>query len=297
MGSDLTAMKEDETARIKPERVHDKLRWLVGHMIQQTFLSATTRALQQKEAGFSKSEIFTGTDLAEHFAHMYLPDVASQNVVKGFIIDRIRFIEQVLGEERIRQDTFIDIGDPDGIFLMAFKKTRLSANISDAAVRNVRSKGLEVLQCDAEHLPFKACSFDHILYFEILEHLKNPIGALAELHRVAERSVFVSIPFVSRTNILQYRYNPDWPVFEHHVFEFDDEDFRNIITHAGFRVDRSLTIDVMRPETIRERMVFLLWDLVQMVRKDPQYKDNRKDLFAGCFRKFSIYSLVKEWSI
>jgi len=294
MGSDLMAMSDNDPARIKPERMPDKLRCLVSHTIQQTFLSATMRALQQKETGFSKSDTFTGTDLAEHFAHMYLPDVASQNVVKGFIIDRIRFIEQVLGEDWIRKDTFIDIGDSDGIFLKAFKKTRLSANISHAAVRNVRSKGLEVLQCDAEHLPFKACSFDHILYFEILEHLKNPIGALAELHRVAARSVFVSIPFVSRTNILQYRYNSDWPVFEHHVFEFDDEDFRNIVTHAGFRVERSLTIDVMRPETIRERIVFLLWDLIQRVRKDPQYKDNRKDLFAGCFRKFSIYFLVKE---
>ncbi len=287
-------MKEDETSRIKPDRVPDKLRCLVSHAIQQTFLSATTRALQRKETGFSKSHLFAGTDLAEHFAQMYLPDVASQNVVKGFIIDRIQFIEHALGKNRIEQDTFIDIGDPDGIFIKAFGKNQLSANISEMAVKNVRSKGLEVLQCDAEHLPFKACSFDHILYFEILEHLNNPIGALAELHRVAARSVFVSIPFVSRTNILQYRYNPDWPVFEHHVFEFDDEDFRNIVTHAGFRIERSLIIDVMRPKTIRERMVFLLWDLIQMVRKDPQYKDNRKDLFAGCFRKFSIYFLVKE---
>jgi len=150
------------------------------------------------------------------------------------------------------------------------------------------------MQCDAEHSSFRAGSFDNILYFEILEHLKNPVGALAELHRVAARSILIYIPSVSGTNILPCRYNPDWPVFEHHVFEFDDEDFKNIVTHAGFRIERSFTVDVMRPETIRERIVFLLWDLIQRVRKDPQYKDNRKDLFAGCFRKFSIYFLVKE---
>jgi hypothetical protein len=266
----------------------------LSRQIQDVFRSTTLRVLHEKESGFSQPDLFQNEDLAEHFAHMTLQEVASQYVVKGFIIDRIRFIEGSLSPGQILNDTFIDIGDPDGIFIRAFHKDLLSANISADAVANTRKKGIETVRCDAEHLPFKDGAVDHILFFEILEHLKNPVSALAELNRVAAKSVFVSIPSMSRTNILRSGYNPDWPSFEHHVFEFDDEDFRNIVSHAGFSVAWMKTVEVMRPVTVREKAVFLLWDIVHRFRKDPEYRDNAKDLFAGCFRKFAIYRLVKE---
>lgn len=278
----------------KDNSITGQIRSFVTNQLLDAFRSTTRRSLEKKETGFLQSDLFAQEDLADHFAHTHIPEIASQNVIKGFIIDRIRFIDDVLGHEQIQKDTFADIGDPDGIFLKSFQKDQLSANISKVAVSNVRSRGIEALRCDAEHLPFKTGSIDHILYFEILEHLKNPICALAELHRVAAKSVFISIPFVSRTNILPAQYDPDRPDFEHHVFEFDDEDFRNVVTHAGFRVEHSLKVHVMRTETIRERIIFSLWDLFHLFQKDPIYKDNIHDLYLGCFRKFSIYYLVKE---
>ena len=116
-------MSEIEPARIRPDEVPQKLRRLFSKMIQQTFLSPITRALQQKEAGCLTSDIFKDADLAEHFAHIYLPDLASQNVSRVFVIDRIRFIENDLGGGCIRQDTFINIWNMDGIFFKTLKKT------------------------------------------------------------------------------------------------------------------------------------------------------------------------------
>lgn len=266
----------------------------VNRSILDVFRSTSQRFLDDKMKVFDQQDIFINEDMAEHFAHQYLPDTASQNVVQGFIISRIKFITASLGPEQVSEDSFIDIGDSDGIFIKALGKNQLSANISETGVKNIYKKGIGVIRCDAEHLPLKNKSIDHILFFEIFEHLPNPVSALKEINRVAAKSVILSIPFVSKTNIHQYNYNPKWPVFEHHIFEFDDEDFRKIISHAGFDVCHYEIVTVLAPSSLKEHGVFLLWQIIGLIRKDLEYGRNHNDLFAGCFRKFSIYHLTKQ---
>lgn len=269
----------------------------VKRHLNRLFLSAlrsnTHRVLQSKMERFQNQKLFDHEDLSKHFAHIEINEQGLQNTVKGFIIDRISFIEECLRSEEIAQDLFIDIGDPDGIFIKALGKKGISANISKIAVDNVHAKGFETIRCDAEHLPLKNNAVDHILFFEIFEHLQNPISALNELERVARKSVFLSIPHMSTTNIHRANYIPDCPAFEHHIFEFGDEDFRKIVTHTGFTVGNSKIVEVIGNGNLKEKCVFLLWNLIKILRKDPEYKHNEKDLYFGCFRKFTVYHLVK----
>jgi len=276
------------------QNVFQKLKDWINEITLSAFRSTSQRFLDNKITGFEQPEVFKNEDMAEHFAHLYLGEIASQNVVKGFIINRIEFIESVIGKNRISKDTFIDIGDPDGIFIKALGKNELSANISEMGVKNIYKKGIAAIQCDAEHLPLKSKSVDHILFFEIFEHLPNPVSALQELNRVSAKSVILSIPYVSNTNIHCYNYVPSWPIFEHHIFEFDKNDFRKIITHAGFDIHRHEIVTILTPVTIKERSVFLFWNFLGVLMKDPEYKKIHHDLFAGCFKKFSIYHLIKK---
>ena len=231
--------------------------------------------------------------MSKHFAHIETPEIASQNVVKGFIIDRIEFIEKALGDNAIKNDTFIDIGDSDGLFIKALDKTGISANMSEVAVSNIYKKGIHAIRCDAEHLPLKNSSIDHILFFEIFEHLPNPISMLHELHRVCKKSVFLSIPHVSRTNIHRFNYNPEWRIYEHHIFEFDDENFRKIVSHTGFNVSDCKVAYVLDGGNLTERCVFWMFRILKIFRKDADYANIPGDLYMGCFKKFSIYYLVK----
>lgn len=48
--------------------------------------------------------------------------------------------------------------------------------------------------CDLEHLPFKSRAFHDVFCFHVLEHTKNPAKGLAELVRVASRSVELEVP-------------------------------------------------------------------------------------------------------
>jgi SAM-dependent methyltransferase len=275
-------------------RFYRNMKDRVNEITLSVFRSTSQRYLDSKINGFKQPDIFKNEDMAEHFAHQYLPEIASQNVVQGYIISRIEFIENALGKEQISHDTFIDIGDSDGIFIKSLGKCEISANISEIAVKNIYQKGISAIRCDVEHLPLKDGSVDHILFFQIFEHLPNPVSSLQELNRVAAKSTILSIPYVSKTNIHRYNYNPSWPIFEHHIFEFDDEDFRNVVSHAGFDVYYQETVTVLSPVTLKERCVFFLWKCIGIFRTDPEYLTIHNDLFAGCFKKFIIYNLIKK---
>ena len=264
------------------------------NLLLRVFRSNSERALQRKLSAFNKKEIFEGEDLSKHFAHSELKEIASQNVVKGFIIDRIGFIERALGNDAIKNDTFIDVGDSDGIFIKALGKTGISANVSKVAVSKIHEKGFQVIRFDAEHLPLKSGAVDNILFFEIMEHLPNPILALTELNRVCKKSVILSIPCLSKTNIHRFNYNPSWFIYEHHIFEFNDKDFRKILSHGRFQVKNSEVAEVLGGGSFTERLVFWMVRLYRLFYNDAEYKNNQNDLFCGCFKKFRMYHLTKE---
>jgi len=290
--ANIEGIKEHSKDLIKP--LINRMKYWINSLTLEVFRSTSQRVLDQKMNSFNNKNLFANEDMAEHFAHILMEEIASQNVVKGFIIDRVQFIEQVLARDQIKQDTFIDIGDPDGIFIKALGKDGLSANISEIGVKNIYKKGIAAIRCDAEHLPFKDNSIDHVLFFQIFEHLSNPIDGLKELRRVAAKSVILSIPYVSKTNIHRYNYCPEWPIFEHHIFELDSQDFQKIVSHAHLAIRHHAIIEVLKPVTFKERFIFLFWDLMSYVWKEPEYQDIGGDLFASCFKRFSVFYLIKK---
>ncbi|MDD1671269.1 MAG: class I SAM-dependent methyltransferase [Methanomicrobiales archaeon] len=274
--------------------VKERMRRYFSDIFLSVLRSNAKRVMEEKMACFESPEIFQTVDMKHHFTHLNLEEEALQNVVQGLIIDRLRFIKISLGSDGIERDSFADIGDPNGIFVQALKKKGISANISESCVRNIASKGLRVVRCDAEYLPFKEASLDHILFFEILEHLPNPIRALDEISRVCRKSAFISLPSVSKTLIHRYHYDTSVPPFENHIFEFSDADFRKIVSHTGFRIKRAESVDVIDSGTALEYPIFLLWKILRLLIRDPEYPDNPGDLFMGCFKRFQLYHLVKK---
>jgi SAM-dependent methyltransferase len=242
------------------------------------------RKLKHNLASFKKAYMFDHENFSKHFADEDTTDVGLQYVIKSFIIDRINFIESVLNKEQIEKDRIMDLGDSSGIFLKILEKKELGVNISKEAVTNIKSKGIDSVQADGARLPFKDKQIDHILFFQIYEHVPNPIATLKELNRVCKKSIILSIPHVSRTIIHRHNYDPTIPIFQHHIFEFSDDDFRKIVTHAGLKVNSSKTVEVFDTgNNIRDIFVYGMWKLFR-----------EKDMFCGCFSKFTIYHLVKD---
>ena len=266
-----------------PARIRNMIRAKLYTLALNARRQNAERILNRRMANFNKKDIFEGEDMSAHFADQEITDIGLQRVTMSFIIARINFIEKVLNEDEIATGTFVDLGDSSGIFLKALGKQGVSVNIAEEALVNIKAKGIEGIRANIGKLPFKDNSVDHVLLFETLEHLPNPIATLQEICRICRKSLFISIPYVSQTNIHQFNYDPTRPIHEHHIFEFNDDDFRKVVSHTGFEVNGAEAAEVLDcGRNLKELLLFTHWRLFY-----------EKDLLFGCFKKFALYHLVK----
>lgn len=241
--------------------------------IKYSSIDAATKKLLQAE-----NERF-------HYGDAIITEKASEYVLTSFTIDRIAFIrENALLKNN---DIIADLGDSNGIFLRSCQKDGVSVNISDPAVKSLHGRGMETVMADIEFLPFKDNSIHTIFLFETLEHLPNPITLLDEISRVCSDTLIVSIPFVEKTKIHPYNYDPTRPIYQHHIFEFNRDDFLTIITHTPFILKSEKVATVLDGRlSLFDRLVFFFWDHIV-----------EHDTFCGCFKKFYLCKLIKSSKI
>jgi SAM-dependent methyltransferase len=226
-------------------------------------------------------ELIASENERYHYGDTEITEAASEAVLASFTLDRIQFIKEFLSPA---QDYLLaDLGDSNGIFLRSCGQSGISVNISDAAVRSLHEKGMETIKANIESIPFKDNSISTVFLFETLEHVPNPVSLLNEIGRICSDSLILSIPYVEVTRIHPYNYDPSWPIYQHHIFEFNKADFSSIMSYTPFTLEAERIAVVLDERvSIAERFIFFLWNLFV-----------EKDTFCGCFKKFYIYKLKK----
>ncbi|MDH4197004.1 MAG: methyltransferase domain-containing protein [Candidatus Aminicenantes bacterium] len=102
---------------------------------------------------------------------------------------------------------------------------------------------------DVVNLPYPAADFDTVLAFEVLEHVEDTDRAIAELKRVARRTIILSVPngeepAVFREAGLTYHHRTD----RTHVHLFTADTLAGTLVRHGLRVRRIGRINRVRPE-------------------------------------------------
>jgi hypothetical protein len=255
------------------------------------------RLLKNKMDTLNGGDNLKDYDLSIHFAHETLDAVEDQLILKSSIIDRIAFLKECFSKDEIATDTFLDLGDPSGVFLKSLGRTGVSYNISEDAVRNARRNGMDAIRGDIGSLPLRRSSVDHIFLFQTLEHLPDPIGILNRIFDVNKKSLTISVPHVKTTLIHRKNYAPAWRSYEHHIFEFSDNDLRKIISHTPYRMER-MTHAVMFDQTtgtLKERIGTFFYNLAMAKESnDPEYYPIADDLFYGSFKRLTLMHLRRD---
>ncbi|MFN0187017.1 MAG: class I SAM-dependent methyltransferase, partial [Aquabacterium sp.] len=115
----------------------------------------------------------------------------------------------------------LDVGAGHGVFLQELAAARgitgTGIEITPAKVDYARSQGVDLRLGDAGALAFEDRAFDAVVCTEVLEHLPHGVyeAACAELSRVADRWVLLSVPFDERRRFIACPYcgarvNPDY---------------------------------------------------------------------------------------
>jgi len=183
-----------------------------------------------------------------------------------------------LTDSNYRNASFLDAGDPDRIVLRSIGSKRgVSLNIVDDCVKQIKNVGGFPVKGDIQMMPFHDKSFDYVLCFETLEHLENPVRGLKELSRVCAKKVFVSIPWVEKTQIHGREHTHSEPAGQTHIFEFNQKDFSKIVARTDLEITFYKEIKIF-PKIVNPINNFLLG----------------KFYFPSFFPKFQFYELTKE---
>lgn len=102
----------------------------------------------------------------------------------------------------LKNGRILDVGSADGLLLeMLGVNNAIGSDISVGYCRKMKRKGISVVNCVAEYLPFVNKTFDTITCTEVLEHVLYPRSVINEIYRVLRKGayVFFSVPY--RENI------------------------------------------------------------------------------------------------
>lgn len=111
------------------------------------------------------------------------------------------FLSEIFKKNRIT--TFADIGCAEGFYVKSIASFHnetfcIGADIARAYVKKAKMNNgisnIDYIVCDIEYLPFKDGSIDVVLCSEVLEHVCNYYGSLAELYRVGKKYLVISFP-------------------------------------------------------------------------------------------------------
>jgi len=162
------------------------------------------------------------------------------NVNRRTFRDRIRAIEQRYG----RRGRLLDVGCALGDFLLEAKASGWDVEgveISAFAATQARARGLRVATGRLEELDLPAASFDVITLYDSVEHLTDPVAALAAVRRLLVPGGIVHLvtPNVGglQARLLQrfwYHYKPG-----EHLFYFAPRTLRATLEAAGLRWEGS----------------------------------------------------------
>lgn len=104
-------------------------------------------------------------------------------------------------------------------------------DLSEAAVNNLKAKGLNAYLGTAERLPFKDNFFDLVVAWDVMEHVPDDRGAFAEVSRVLKSGGYFlfSVP-------LRRDYFGPWDTAVGHLRRYEAAELNRILEEDGFRV-------------------------------------------------------------
>lgn len=145
----------------------------------------------------------------------------------------------------------LDVGCGFGLTVYEANKRGYRADgidISTRFLKLAREKlGLTLQQGRLEDLHFAGSSYDGVIFWDVLEHVHNPLEILAEIHRIARPGgyLFGQVPnwrglsnryktFLNRHGFARKQFKHFG--IPHHVFIFDDSSLRRMIEKCGLRL-------------------------------------------------------------
>lgn len=169
----------------------------------------------------------------------------------------------------------LDFGCATGNYMSELQKLGYSCigvDVNPAYIEIATKKNLDVHLID-EKLPFPDKSFDTVIMFEVLEHIKNPLGVLKEVQRVARKNIIFSVPNCEGYNELK-----NGGLAYEHFFDLDHKNYFTSDSLSGllsklFTKYEIKNIDPIVPHLLMNKSIlrFIVHSLYKIKLIKPKY--------------------------
>ncbi len=170
---------------------------------------------------------------------------ANKNPIQRFLIEN--FYRQLINISKpIKPVRILDVGCGEGATIVKLKQAKIGKTLegidnSEDALQIGRKiyLGINIKSGDIYNLPYKDGSFDLLICTEVLEHLKYPRKALAELRRVSSKYVLLSVPnepFFVLANLLRGKYLRTLGNHPEHTNHWTNPGFKLLLRRNSLRI-------------------------------------------------------------
>lgn len=164
-----------------------------------------------------------------------------EDVLKARYADDLNEIEA-----RIKPGSILDIGCSYGWFLQVAQSrgwTVTGVEATDVTAKVARDGGIDVRTGTLEEIGFADASFDVVCLWDVLEHVPQIDGFLAEIRRVLKPGGILALqsPNIASVMARQAGRGWSWLLLPHHVWHFTPATMRSTLEQRGFQVQRVYT--------------------------------------------------------
>jgi len=152
-------------------------------------------------------------------------------------------IEAIKKYHPLNINTILDVGTADGLMLGGVKKKFplakcIGLEYSKELIQACDDKNIEIIQGDAQNMPFKDNTFDIVYATALIEHLEQPIKMLQEIYRILKTNGIIIIttpdPFFDKIAQAMNCIEKDL-----HQETFTIKKLKDYFNGAGFKVLRT----------------------------------------------------------
>lgn len=224
---------------------------------------------------------------------------------------KLKYLFEILNNEIFQGKSVLEIGSGAGQFIKSVKYYFNNLNcyacdLSKNAIKELSTnKQIKSLVAKGENLPFKDESFDIIIFFDLLEHLKDPILLLIEIKRILKKDgiLHCQIPIENNKYTLEFilrKFGIGKGLKEKycgHMQQFNLKDIKKLLDNTNFTIIR-----LHRSSFILHQAIgifnFLIKDLIFKLKKfkNPRVTTasiNTKNLKDNLLFRFFNFFLIK----
>lgn len=192
---------------------------------------------------------------------------------------KLRYIRRYAKGQRI-----LDIGCGKGWYLHYLIEQGFSVAAMDVE-RWGRFENVNFVQASAADLPFKENLFDTVIMTDVLEHIKNDVGALEEVSRVTKGRLIISVSNSDDGVLPEYNLTFKHHKDKTHYREYSQEEISAKLEKAGFVVKHfflegpispQICLEFLKlPNILKSVVRYVVFKLCQcgIIKNDSLYAD------------------------